>query len=118
MTVPQIDLNDNITDSNSFKVKARTTPAASDTTDVEIMVPLKYLRNFLRTLQMLLINYETNLILTWPANCIITKATTNQYLLFRLNNTKLLKELKSRTMNKGTVNWNKCQSTVTAHTPN
>ena len=35
------------------------------------MVPLKYLSNFWRTLEMPLINCEFNLILTWSANCVI-----------------------------------------------
>ena len=35
------------------------------------MVPLKYLSNFWRTLEMLLINCEANLILTWSADCVI-----------------------------------------------
>ena len=35
------------------------------------MVPLKHLSNFWRTLEMLLINCEMNLILTWSANCVI-----------------------------------------------
>ena len=34
------------------------------------MVPLKYLSNFWRTLEMPLINCEVYLILTWSANCI------------------------------------------------
>ena len=37
--------------------------------DVEIIIPLKYLSNFWRTLGMSLTNCEINLILTWPANC-------------------------------------------------
>ena len=36
--------------------------------NVEIMVPLKYLSNFWRTLEMSLINCEVNLILTWSAD--------------------------------------------------
>ena len=36
--------------------------------DVEIMVPLKYLSNFWRTLEMLLINCEFELILDWSVN--------------------------------------------------
>ena len=47
------DLNDNITQSESFKSKIRIagkTPAAGNTKDVEIIVPLKYLSNFWRTL--------------------------------------------------------------------
>ena len=60
--------NGNITQSESFKYKikiTRKTIAAGNTKDVEIAVPLKYLSNFYRTLEMLLINYEINLILTW-----------------------------------------------------
>ena len=36
------------------------------------MVPLKYLSNFWRTLEMLLINCEVELILDWSANCVIS----------------------------------------------
>ena len=35
------------------------------------MVPLKYLSNFLRTLEISLINCEVELILDWSANCVI-----------------------------------------------
>ena len=58
------DPNDNITQSESFKSKIKITgktPAAGNTKDVEIIVPLKYLSNFLRTLEMPLINCEVNL---------------------------------------------------------
>ena len=68
------DPNDNITQSESFKSKIKITgktPAAGNTKDVEIIVPLKYLSNFWRTLEMPLINCEVNLILTWSANCVI-----------------------------------------------
>ena len=36
--------------------------------DVKIMVPLKYLSNFRKTIEMPLINCEINRILTWSAN--------------------------------------------------
>ena len=39
--------------------------------DVEIMVPLKYLSNFWRTLEMPFINCEVNLILIWSEKCVI-----------------------------------------------
>ena len=39
--------------------------------NVEIMVALKSLNNFWRTLEMSLINCEVNLILTWSASCVI-----------------------------------------------
>ena len=72
------DPNDNLTDSASFKSKVKitgNTPAAGNTKDVEIIVPLKYLSNFWRTLEMLLINCEVNLILTWSKDCVITNST-------------------------------------------
>ena len=34
------------------------------------MFPLKYLSNFQRTLEIILINCEDNLILTWSADCV------------------------------------------------
>ena len=48
------------------------------TKNVQIMVPLKYLSNFWRTLEMPLINCEINLILSWSANCSIFNAAANQ----------------------------------------
>ena len=59
--------DDNIEDSESFKSKIKITgktPDNNNEKDVEIMVPLKYLSNFWRTLEMPLINCEVNLILT------------------------------------------------------
>ena len=60
--------NDNLADSESFKSKIKKTgktPNNDNEKDVEMMVPLKYLSNFWRTLEMPLINCEVNLILTW-----------------------------------------------------
>ena len=59
--------NDNLAYSESFKSKMKITgkaPATGNEKDVEIMVPLKYLCNFWRTLEIPLINCEVNLILT------------------------------------------------------
>ena len=59
------DPNDNLARSESFKSKIKITgktPAAGNTKDVEIMVSLKYLSNFWRTLEMPLINCEVKLI--------------------------------------------------------
>ena len=52
--------------SKSFKYKQKITDETNDddTNNVEIMVPLKYLSNFWRTLEVTLINCEINLILT------------------------------------------------------
>ena len=69
--------NDNLR-SESFKCRAKITgktPADGNTKDVEMIVPLKYLSNFWRTLEMPLINCEVNLILTWSKDCVITNST-------------------------------------------
>ena len=55
------------TDSESFKAKVKIARRSNDdgnTKSVEIAVPLKYLRNFWRNLEIPLINCEINLILT------------------------------------------------------
>ena len=70
--------NHNLADSESFKSKTKITgktPTAGNEKDVEITVPLKYLTNFWRTLEMLLINFEANLTLTWSSTCVITNST-------------------------------------------
>ena len=70
--------NDNLADSESFKSKIKVTGKTPDNDkekDVEIMVPLNYLSNFWRTLEMLLINCEINLILTCSSTCVITNST-------------------------------------------
>ena len=85
------------------------------------MVPLKYLCNFWRTLEISLINYEVELILTWSADCVIistnvanqnptfTIMKTNLYVpgvtLSTQDNAKLLPQLKSGF--KKTISWNK-----------
>ena len=51
------------------------------------MLPLKYLSNFWRTLEMPLINCEVNLILTWSSTCVIT--VSNSVGTFAITDTKL-----------------------------
>ena len=54
------------------------------------MVPLKYLSNFLRTLEMSLINCEVERILDWSANCVIIYTNVdNQVLTFTITETNL-----------------------------
>ena len=63
----------NATDSFNFKTQITGQTDKNGRKDnVEIMVPLKYLSYFWRTLEMPLINCELELILTWSANCLIT----------------------------------------------
>ena len=83
-------------------------------------MPLKYLSNFWRTLEVPLLNCEINLILTWSENCAPSEgerepafAITYTKLHAALvtsstqGNTKLLQQLKSGF--KSTINWNKYQ---------
>ena len=95
--------------------------------NVKIRVPLKYLNNFWRTLEMLLINCENNLILTWSARCFkiddpfvgqeltFTITDTNLYVplvtLSTQDNANLLRQLKSGF--KRATNWNKYYPKVT-----
>ena len=96
--IPAVDNNNaivnfaenNLTDSFNFKVKMTGQTGDDGTKNVEIMVPLKYLSNFWRTLEMPLINCEINLILTWPTNCFIVSTNiANQNATFEITDTKL-----------------------------
>ena len=122
--LPKDDPNDNLTDSESFKSKINTTGntlADDSEKDVQITVQFTYLSNIWRALEMLMINYEVNLILTWPSTCVITNSTgagtfaitnTKLYIpvvtLSSQDNPKLLQQLKPGF--KRTIIWNKYQS--------
>ena len=126
------DPNSTIARSESFNSKlkiTRKTPYDGNTKDVEIILPLKYLSNFWRTLEMLLINCEVNLEFTWSKDCVITNSTgegkfqiseTKLYVpivtLSTQDHAKLLQQLKSRF--KRTINWNKYQSSVKTFSQN
>ena len=57
---------------------------------VQIMVPLKYLSNFWRTLEMPLINDEINILLTWSDKCImVTGCYGDREPKFAITDTKL-----------------------------
>ena len=90
---PTINYNaDPITNSESFKYKSSITGKTSNANqengentkqgntkikkNLEIVVPLKYLSNFWRTLDMPLINREVSLTLTWSENCVLTDIKT------------------------------------------
>ena len=108
-----------------FKFKENITgqTGTHDTTDVEVMVPLKYLSNFWRTLEIAPINCEIKVILTWSENfCIVSGTAENQVSTFAItdtkinvplvtlliqDNAKLLQQLESDFNKK--VNWNKHQ---------
>ena len=117
-----VDFNGaNATDSFNFKTKITGQTNDDGIINVEIMVPLKYLSNFWRTLEMPLINCEVELVLNWSANCVIiytnvdnqvptfTIPETNLYVpvvtLSAQDNAKLSPQLKSGF--KRTINGNK-----------
>ena len=80
----------NSTDSFNFKGKMTGQTDNNGKINVEIMVPLKYLSNFRRTLEMSLINCEINLILTWSGNCVMIYTNVeNQNPTFEITETKL-----------------------------
>ena len=91
------------------------------------MVLVKYLSNFWRSLETLLISCEVNLILTWSSSCVITNSTgagtfkitdTKLYVsvvtLSIQDNAKLLLQLRSDF--KRVINWNRYQ--LLAQNPN
>ena len=72
------NINYSIKDSKSFDYKTSITgKLESNNPKVEIVVPLKHLSSFCRTLDMPLINCEINLILTWSENCVLTSKATS-----------------------------------------
>ena len=121
-----IDFPANNNYSNSLKFKQPITEQMGncDQKDVEIMVPLKYLSNFWRTLEIPLINCEIALQMTCSKRSTLVAVTaSNQLTKFRITDTKiyvpvvtlstqenikLLKQLECGF--KKTTNWNKYHS--------
>ena len=66
--------NIKIVNSNTFKYKNKTIDNKNNqgTKDIELAIPLKYLGNFWRALNIPLISCEISLELKWDKNCIIT----------------------------------------------
>ena len=109
--------------------------------ETEVVIPLKYLRNFWRSLNVPLINCEVELILTCSKNCVLPDMTVNALAnpaiiaptelefnitdtkvyvpvvsLSKENDIKLLEQLKSGF--KRTIKWNKCRSQMTIQPQN
>ena len=128
--IPAVNNNDEIVDFNdanspeslNYKAKIIGRTNNDGEIDIEIMVPLKYLSNLWRTLEMPLINCELELILDWSASCVIiytnianqvptfTITETNLYVALYItlstqDNSKLLPQLKNDF--KRTIIWNK-----------
>ena len=118
----------NVTDSLNLKEKLTGQTGDNGTKDVEVMIPLKYLSNFWRTLEMPLINCEITLDLNWSENSAVVSTNaaaqattfsitdTKLYVLVitlsTQDNAKLLEQLRSGF--KRTINWNKHQTKISA----
>ena len=110
---------------------------------IEVIIPLKHLSNFWRSLNIPLINCKVELILTWSKNCVLTDMTTKDGegnnpavvatlgLEFQITDTKLyvpvvtlskendikyLEQLKSGF--KRIIKWNKYRSQMTIQPQN
>ena len=72
--------NTNVVNSNAFEYKNETIGNTNNqgTKDVELAVPLKYLGNFWRALNVPLISCEIILELKWNKNCVITSSEQRQ----------------------------------------
>ena len=103
--------------------------------ETEVVIPLKHLSNFWRSLNIPLINSEEELILTWSKNCGLADLTENAVadpaivapteLKFEITDTILyvpvvtlskendIKVLEQLTGFKRTIKWNKCRSQMT-----
>ena len=131
--------------SESFKYKTSITgktPEDDDLlTNARLVIPLKYLSNFWRSLNIPLIDCEIELILTWSKNCVLADMTVNAdadpaivspsgakfkitdttlyapvVTLSKENDTKHLEQLKSGL--KRTIKWNRYRSQMTIQPQN
>ena len=114
-----------------------------DKNKTEVVIPLKHLSNFWKSLNIPLINCEVELILTWSKNCVLpdmtrrnaqvdnpaivaptglefkitdTKLHVPVVTLSKENDIKLLEQLKSGF--KRTIKWDKCRSQITIQPQN
>ena len=88
------DLTANKSDSLKYKIKllGNVTEVAGDAAgvrrlNVKVVVPLKYLSNFFRSLEMSLINCKIKLNLTWKKECVLSTGAGEA--VFIINDTKL-----------------------------
>ena len=84
------DLTTNSSSSFKYKVKLLGNPVLDDGVakrSVKVVVPLKYLSNFFRSLEMPLINCKIILNLTWKKKCVLSTGAGNA--VFIINDTKM-----------------------------
>ena len=84
------DLTTDISSSFKYKVSLLGNPDVDGNiakTSVKVVVPLKYLSNFFRSLEMPLINCKIKLNLTWKKECVLSNQAGNA--VFIINDTKM-----------------------------
>ena len=99
----------------------------SNVNKVNLVVPLKYVSNFFRSLEMPLVNCKIDLELTWHKACMIScaNATAGQVVSFMITDTKLYVPIVTlstkdntnltKQLNevfKRTIYWNRCVQTI------
>ena len=89
--VNNVDLTNN-DNAPSFKFKASSignTENNGTKNGIKIAVPLKYLINFWRSLEMPLINWKVELSLKWIENCVLNKAANANNATFKITDAKM-----------------------------
>ena len=84
------DLTTDNSSSFKYKVKLLGNPVLVNnvaTRNIKVVVPLKYLSNFFRSLEMPLINCKIKLNLTWKKECVVSTDPVNA--VFIINDTKM-----------------------------
>ena len=122
----------NATSSLVYKSKLIKGTDNNNVNNVKLVVPLKYVSNFFRSLEMLLVNCKIDLELTWHKDCMTSSANAaaNQVVSFMITDTKLYVPIvtlstKDNTnltkhLNKGfkrTIYWNQYVSKPFPETP-
>ena len=83
--------NTDVTVDNSKPFAYRASLVGNAINNVELVVPLKYISNFFRSLEMSLINCKIHLELEWDPNCLLCSddAAGNNDVTFEITDTKL-----------------------------
>ena len=91
---PEANAIDDLTVDNSISLKYKVSllgnPVVADNIakrSVKVVVPLKYISNFFRSLEMPLINSKIKLNLTWKKECVLSTDAGNA--VFIINDTKM-----------------------------
>ena len=107
----EIDNNANVTNGDIaplFKYKAiniDNTESNGRKNGVKIAVPLKYLSNFWRSLEMSLINCKVELSLKWIENCVLTTAANANKAIFEITDAKLYVPIVTLSIEDNTKLW-------------